>query len=120
MTDRLTDEEIEEIRRRVKYATQGDLRSAVNIYSNKLSLYDENDQKVAGDLSRSDAKMFYHARTDIPRLLDEVERLREFAQRVLHDLDDVTGEPGSKTEMVAESLQIRAVELGADIGGNHE
>ena len=49
MTDRLTDEEIEEIWDRYESAT--------------------------------DARFIAHARTDIPRLLDEVERLREERDR---------------------------------------
>ena len=89
MTDRLTEKEIEEIRRRVNYSTLSNLRSAVNIYSDKFSFYDKNGQKVAGDLSRSDAKLFYHARTDIPRLLDEVERLREERDRYREALTEI-------------------------------
>ena len=75
MSDRLTDEELAEIRGRSKYATQGELQSKTNVYTDKISLYDEDGQEIAEGMDCFNARFFYHARTDIPRLLDEVERL---------------------------------------------
>ena len=76
MTDRLTDEEIAEIRGRAEAATEGPWDVAWGTYLITIS--------------REDAEFCIHARTDIPRLLDEVERLRALA-----DCPACDGEGGS-------------------------
>ena len=113
MTDRLTDEEIEEIRGRNKYVTQGELRSKTNVYTDKISLYDDNGQKIAEGMDCFNARFFYHARTDIPRLLDEVERLRGLLQWASIDkmddeitrLTDQAQRDAGKIEMLIEEVE---------------
>ena len=73
MTDRLTDEEIEEIRGRAEAATEGpwDVRWGTYLVT----------------LSREDAEFCEYARTDTPRLLDEVEHWKSRAERLDSDLE---------------------------------
>ena len=83
MSDRLTDEEIEEIRGRVEAATEGPWRACVPVKGRMVTqvigrdVLGNSGVRVADYVVRPDDTGFIaHARTDIPRLLDEVERLR--------------------------------------------
>lgn len=72
----LKNAEIEAIRERVEKATEGEWRIADT--TEGAWLLDGNDLIIAGTFERiEDAVFSKHARQDIPKLLAEIERLRE-------------------------------------------
>lgn len=76
----MTDEELREIKDRADAATPGpwDYMDGYVIKDETVLCEMFTDNPVYGD-SRNDTTFIAHARTDIPRLIAEVERLRDFA-----------------------------------------
>ena len=94
MTDRLTDKEIEEIRDRWKSSTEGPWTACVPPRGHRLSqvigqgAVGNSSIKVADYIKReADARFIAHTYTDIPRILDEVEQLREENARLSAAID---------------------------------
>lgn len=87
MTDHLTDKEIAEIKAREEAATEGPWshEGSGNVYTGSILAISScgGEYGCHETLPQDDAHFIAHARTDIPRLLDEVERLRD-------ELDDAT------------------------------
>lgn len=82
----LTNAEIEAIRKRAQAATEGPWQLA-DTYDGAWIL-DSDDDIISGTVSRIvDAEFIAHARTDIPKLLAEIERLRKFEKKVTSPLD---------------------------------
>ena len=77
MSERLTDEELQEMRERAETATAGELITDKigDRYVVKRDFGEGRFTTPARFHYQGDAELFCHARTDIPRLLDEVERL---------------------------------------------
>lgn len=83
--ERMTDEELAQIKERAEKATEGPWKCADT--TDGAWLLDDADLIVAGTFGREeDASFTAHAREDIPKLIAEVERLRErleYAQAVV-------------------------------------
>ena len=126
MNDRLTDEEIEEIRGRAEAATEGPWKACVPVKGRMVTqvigrdVLGNSGVRVADYVIRPDDTRFIaHARTDIPRLLDEVERLRnrvaqmefksttytEEVEDELTRLTDQAQRDAGKIEMLAEEVE---------------
>ena len=100
MTDRLTEKEIEEIRERAEAATEepwvkwvsgpevfsGVTKNEPGSISHEEQICRLDDFMRDASQVDDDARFIAHARTDIPRLLDEVERLREERDRYRRDI----------------------------------
>jgi hypothetical protein len=93
MMERLTDAELEAIRKRAEAATEGPWYSEDNsvVYSEKVVDRKYGEPVEVADTSCGpdigNAEFIAHAREDVPKLLAEVERLRD----ALEDIAD-TGE----------------------------
>ena len=112
MTDRLTDKEIEEIRERAEAATEepwvkwvsgpevfsGVTKNEPGSISHEEQICTLDDFMRDASQVDDDARFIAHARTDIPRLLDEVERLREERDRyrealtAIHEMSELDHE----------------------------
>lgn len=77
MNERLTKEEIEVIRMRVRNASKSPWMYAVSKSGEPVVIQYETSLRVTEEIPfKADAEFIAKARTDIPNLLDEVERLR--------------------------------------------
>lgn len=79
----MTSEELAAIKARAEAATPGpwELASASSGYSNESDVISQDLGVVAHDVLNNTAVFIAHARTDVPALVAEVERLRALCQR---------------------------------------
>lgn len=90
----LTNEQLEAIRKRAEKATKGPWAHANSIVCTMYDGYEIADVSC-GENPSEDAEFIMNARTDIPKLLAEVERYKE-VERNLREITDrayVTSDP---------------------------
>ena len=75
MSDRLTAAQLAEIEARAKAATPGEWE-AFGLFGNEAHVW-VNGRLIASGLTRNDARLVAHARTDIPALLRDLRAARE-------------------------------------------
>lgn len=84
--ERLTNDQLEAIRKRAEAATEGPWETALL----EDGWHVMHDGMIVAEMYRKeaeDAEFIAHARTDIPKLLAEIERLRKFEKKVTSPLD---------------------------------
>ena len=89
MTNKLSEKEIEAIRKRADKATEGPWWASEGLYVvNNLTgdSYEWDADFVAETERESDAEFIAHAREDIPKLLAEIERLRSGLEALDKDI----------------------------------
>jgi hypothetical protein len=124
---KLTQEEIEAIRKRAEAATPGPwvvgaVPDVVFVETNQSELILEKESDKTQDYNT--AEFIAHAREDVPKLVAEIERLRKLAHEILEDYDNAERnlighfarnydkEIASQSEYVAEYLrQIHGVDF---------
>ena len=81
----MTDEQLETIKRRCEAATAGPWEKAWQWYN--YDILSKKSQRVAREVPIENAEFISHTRTDVPKLLDEIRRLREDNEKLQQHFD---------------------------------
>lgn len=98
----LTQEEIEAIRKRAEMATEGPWEVGYDEFDSDSSVYVGEEEITP--IHRYDAEFIAHARTDIPKLLAEVDRLRGLIRESVDLINVYSNEEWAIYERLKEAI----------------